>query len=100
MTAILERREATSRWAQFCNWITSTENRLYIGWFGVIMIPCLLTATSVFILLFVVWHSCMPQREGPLLNIFVQILWSIQVRKFQLRVLLLCLSRSSDYGNL
>jgi hypothetical protein len=27
-----------------CNWITSTENRLYIGWFGVLMIPTLLTA--------------------------------------------------------
>jgi hypothetical protein len=26
---------------------------LYIGWFGVIMIPCLLTATSVFIIAFI-----------------------------------------------
>jgi hypothetical protein len=23
-------------WGRFCNWITSTENRLYIGWFGVL----------------------------------------------------------------
>jgi photosystem II P680 reaction center D1 protein len=53
MTAILERRESTSLWAKFCNWITSTENRLYIGWFGVIMIPTLLTATSVFIIAFI-----------------------------------------------
>jgi photosystem II P680 reaction center D1 protein len=45
MTAILERRESTSLWARFCEWITSTENRIYIGWFGVIMIPTLLTAT-------------------------------------------------------
>ena len=37
MTAILERRESTSLWARFCEWITSTENRIYIGWFGVIM---------------------------------------------------------------
>ncbi|KAJ0780924.1 putative photosystem II [Helianthus annuus] len=37
----------------FCNWITSTENRLYIGWFGVLMIPTLLTATSVFIIAFI-----------------------------------------------
>lgn len=37
MTAILERRESTSLWARFCEWITSTENRLYIGWFGVLM---------------------------------------------------------------
>merc|ERR1712078_917726 len=50
---ILERRESTSLWAKFCNWITSTENRLYIGWFGVIMIPTLLTAASVFIIAFV-----------------------------------------------
>ena len=27
MTAILERRESTSLWARFCEWITSTENR-------------------------------------------------------------------------
>jgi hypothetical protein len=53
MTAILERRESTSLWARFCEWITSTENRLYIGWFGVLMIPTLLTATSVFIIAFV-----------------------------------------------
>ncbi|KAL5646252.1 hypothetical protein ACJX0J_002135 [Zea mays] len=57
MTAILERRESTSLWGRFCNWITSTENRLYIGWFGVLMIPTLLTATSilmVFVSLFLV----------------------------------------------
>jgi hypothetical protein len=46
MTAILERRESESLWGRFCNWITSTENRLYIGWFGVFMIPTLLTALS------------------------------------------------------
>ncbi|GJT23966.1 photosystem II D1 protein [Tanacetum coccineum] len=33
--------------------ITSTENRLYIEWFGVLMIPTLLTATSVFIMAFI-----------------------------------------------
>lgn len=38
MTAILQRRQATSLWASFCDWITSTNNRLYVGWFGVIMI--------------------------------------------------------------
>ena len=53
MTAILEKRESTSLWGRFCNWITSTENRLYIGWFGVLMIPTLLTATSVFIIAFI-----------------------------------------------
>jgi photosystem II P680 reaction center D1 protein len=52
MTAILERRESVSPWAKFCNWITSTENRLYVGWFGVIMIPTLMVAASVFLLHF------------------------------------------------
>ena len=53
MTAVLSNRGTSSLWARFCEWITSTENRLYIGWFGVIMIPCLLTATSVFIIGFI-----------------------------------------------
>jgi photosystem II P680 reaction center D1 protein len=49
MTAILERRESESLWGRFCNWITSTEKRLYIGWFGVLMIPTShLSATSFF----------------------------------------------------
>ena len=26
-------------WDKFANWITSTENRLYIGWFGALMFP-------------------------------------------------------------
>jgi len=37
MTATLEKRENASLWSRFCSWITSTENRLYIGWFGVLM---------------------------------------------------------------
>jgi len=41
-------------WDQFCRWIVSTENRLYIGWFGVLMIPTLLAATLCFVLAFVV----------------------------------------------
>jgi photosystem II P680 reaction center D1 protein len=53
MTAIIERRKSTNLWGRFCDWITSTENRLYIGWFGVLMIPTLLTATSVFIISFI-----------------------------------------------
>ena len=40
-------------WSRFCSYITSTDNRLYIGWFGVLMIPTLLTATSVFIIAFI-----------------------------------------------
>ena len=53
MTATLERKESISLWERFCSWITSTENRLYIGWFGVLMIPTLLTATSCFIIAFI-----------------------------------------------
>jgi photosystem II P680 reaction center D1 protein len=30
--------------------VTSTENRIYIGWFGVLMIPTLSTATIAFLL--------------------------------------------------
>ncbi|KAG8391166.1 hypothetical protein BUALT_Bualt01G0159500 [Buddleja alternifolia] len=50
-----ENRDAKAKayGGRFCNWITSTENRLYIGWFGVLMIPTLLTATSVFIIAFI-----------------------------------------------
>ncbi len=46
MTTTLQQRESASLWEQFCQWITSTNNRLYVGWFGVIMIPTLLTATT------------------------------------------------------
>ncbi|KAJ7944140.1 Photosystem II protein D1 [Quillaja saponaria] len=47
MIAILERHESESLWGRFCNWITSTENRLYIGWFGVLMIPTLLIVAFI-----------------------------------------------------
>ncbi|WP_233222512.1 photosystem II q(b) protein [Chroococcidiopsis sp. CCALA 051] len=50
VTNELKKRQSTSIWDRFCNWVTSTENRLYIGWFGVLMIPCMLTAASVFII--------------------------------------------------
>jgi photosystem II P680 reaction center D1 protein len=42
-----------SGWRPFRAWITNTNNRIYIGWFGVLMIPCLLTATIVFAMAFV-----------------------------------------------
>jgi photosystem II P680 reaction center D1 protein len=41
-------------WDDFCKWITSTNNRIYIGWFGVLAIPTLLVATTCFILAFFV----------------------------------------------
>ena len=40
-------------WDSYLNWVTSTQNRLYIGHFGVIMIPTLLAATTCFILAFI-----------------------------------------------
>ena len=54
MTAtIATRRSGENAWEQFCNWVTSTDNRLYVGWFGVLMIPCLLAATTCFIIAFI-----------------------------------------------
>lgn len=48
--AIQEKPEPISRWEKFCRWVTSTNNRIYIGWFGVLMIPTMLTASIVFII--------------------------------------------------
>jgi photosystem II P680 reaction center D1 protein len=42
--------ELLSVWERFCEWVTSTDNRIYIGWFGVLAIPTLATATIVFVL--------------------------------------------------
>lgn len=54
MTTLLQQRQrATDQWESFCNWITSTENRLYIGWFGVLMIPLLGVSACVFIIAFI-----------------------------------------------
>ena len=46
-------RQQTSSWDNFCEWVTSTNNRLYVGWFGVLMIPTLLAATICFVVAFV-----------------------------------------------
>lgn len=40
-------------WEIFCRWITSTENRIYVGWFGVLMIPTLFVAATCFAIAFV-----------------------------------------------
>ena len=40
-------------WPEFCKWVTNTNNRIYVGWFGVLMIPCLLTAAACFIIAFI-----------------------------------------------
>jgi photosystem II P680 reaction center D1 protein len=44
---------SNSLWERFCRWVTSIDNRLYIGWFGVLLIPTALTGAIVFILAFV-----------------------------------------------
>ena len=45
--------DLSSNWEVFCDWVTSTNNRLYVGWFGALMIPTLLAATICFIVAFV-----------------------------------------------
>ena len=51
--SIVEKKSDKAIWEKFSNWITSTDNRLYIGWFGTIMFPTLLAATSCFITAFI-----------------------------------------------
>jgi len=53
MTAAIALQRQSNPWNQFCEWVTSTDNRLYVGWFGVLMIPCLLAATTCFIIAFI-----------------------------------------------
>jgi len=53
MIATISQRQTTNPWQQFCQWVTSTDNRLYVGWFGVLMIPTLLAATTCFIVAFI-----------------------------------------------
>lgn len=53
MTTTLQRRSSANVWERFCQWVTSTENRLYVGWFGVLMVPTLLAATTCFIIAFI-----------------------------------------------
>ena len=50
MTASVLQQPSDNLWARFNGWITSTNNRIFIGNFGVIMIPCLSVAAIVFIL--------------------------------------------------
>jgi photosystem II P680 reaction center D1 protein len=56
MSTIVQRRkefDLLDLWDRFCQGITTTQNRLYIGWFGVLMIPTLLVATICFVLAFI-----------------------------------------------
>ena len=53
MTATIAQQRQSNTWEQFCEWVTSTNNRLYVGWFGTLMIPTLLAATICFIVAFI-----------------------------------------------
>jgi photosystem II P680 reaction center D1 protein len=53
MTATISLKRQENLWERYLNWITSTNNRLYLGHFSVLMIPCLLVATSAFIIAFI-----------------------------------------------
>ena len=52
MTSIAIKQES-SLWEKYLNWVTSTDNRLYVGHFGVLMIPTLLAATACFVVAFI-----------------------------------------------
>lgn len=56
MSTVIRQRpefDAFRLWEQFCQWITSTQNRLYVGWFGVLMIPTLAVAAIAFLVAFI-----------------------------------------------
>ncbi|MCP9848518.1 Photosystem Q(B) protein 1 [Cyanobium sp. Morenito 9A2] len=53
MTTTSLRPPRANPWTAFKDWVTSTDNRLYVGWFGVLMIPTLLTATIAFVIAFI-----------------------------------------------
>jgi photosystem II P680 reaction center D1 protein len=50
MTASVISRPSDNLWDKYLGWVTSTDNRLYVGHFGVLMIPTLLTAAICFII--------------------------------------------------
>jgi photosystem II P680 reaction center D1 protein len=56
MTSVIQRRreiDLGSLWESFCQWVTSTDNRLYLGWFGLLMIPTFMAAAICFAIAFV-----------------------------------------------
>ena len=53
MTASIAQRQQGNAWDNYLNWVTSTDNRLYLGHFSVLMVPCLLAATICFIVAFI-----------------------------------------------
>jgi len=53
MQSTLSTSNDKSLWQSYCQWVTNTNNRLYVGWFGTLMIPCLLAAAMCFIIAFI-----------------------------------------------
>ena len=53
MTTTLITPSRGNPWGWFQEWVTSPDNRLYVGWFGVLMIPTLLAATTCFVIAFI-----------------------------------------------
>ncbi|GJD15968.1 photosystem II D1 protein [Rivularia sp. IAM M-261] len=51
-TQVLQKHRQ-SVWERFCSWVTSTDNRLYVGWFGLVMFPTLAVASVAFIVAFI-----------------------------------------------
>ena len=45
MTTTLQQRSNANVWDRFCEWVTSTDNRIYVGWFGVLTIPPLMVTS-------------------------------------------------------
>lgn len=52
-TATISYNKGDNLWDKYLNWVTSTNNRLYLGHFSTLMIPCLLAATTCFIVAFI-----------------------------------------------
>jgi len=53
MTASVLSRPSENLWDRYTSWVTSTQNRLYVGHFGTLMVPCLLAATICFVVAFI-----------------------------------------------
>ena len=53
MTTATLNRSPLQGWDEICDWVTSTDTRLYVGWFGVLMIHALLTAATCYIIAFI-----------------------------------------------
>ena len=53
MTATISIKRQENLWDRYLNWVTSTNNRLYLGHFSVLMVPCLLAAAICFIIAFI-----------------------------------------------